>query len=391
MRSLLLCTVLLICSPVFSQTREWNCRMHLQEEVISFKIIRDQHGEFSLMNGSEVVSMEKKIDRGDSAEYALSVFDARLVFPRNPGNTFQGWYRKGDAKIPSSGLLFEAAFNTSEPAREIPDDKTSSSRWPIEFLEGDKVSEKGILLLNQKGSQISGSILTPTGDYRFLNGEIKGTKAYLQTFDGGHAWYFRMEFPVEGNSLKGEFLYSQSGKQSFRGIRNDQAELESGFSKPEVKNSLHFSATDASGIKISEANFKGKALVIQVLGSWCPNCLDETRFLSEEYASRPAGIEFLGLAFERKNDAAYVNDRIATVKRKLTVPYPIYGAGMANKDSASKALPEAGGIKAFPTTLFVKKNGEILKVHSGFSGPATGAAYDAWRKEFREILKQLEN
>jgi hypothetical protein len=64
---------------------------------------------------------------------------------------------------------------------------------------------------------------------------------------------------------------------------------------------------------------------------------------------------------------------------------------MANKDSASKALPEAGGIKAFPTTLFVKKNGEILKVHSGFSGPATGAAYDAWRKEFRDILKQLEN
>lgn len=391
MRNLILPVLLASSLPLFAQKAEWNCKMQIQDEAIRFQLNRSATGIFTVLNGKEKVETEQKAVREDSLELALSIFDARLVFPKNPGKQFAGWYRKGDAKVPSSGLRFEAEELSTPPAFAAGEKNALNSRWPLEFLDGDKVQDKGILLLKQTGNKLEGSILTETGDYRFLNGELNGKKAFLQTFDGGHAWFFRMEFSEDQKSLKGEFLYSQSGKQTFRGMRNDAAELAGGFSKPELKEKLHFAGTGNDGKKISEKDFEGKSLVIQVMGSWCPNCLDETRFLVEEFAGRPKGVEFVGLAFERKNDAAYAAERISTVKRKLSVPYPILWGGNASKDSASKALPAAGGIKAFPTTLFVKKSGEVLKVHSGFSGPATGEAYEAWRKEFRELLKELEN
>ena len=389
MRFPILTAALFAGHATFAQKTDWACKLRIQDEAIRFVLNRSEAGIYTVLNGKEKVETEVKANPKDSIELSLSIFDARLVFPANPGKKFGGWYRKGDAKVPSSGLPFEADELIGKAQPEKAQSALQKSRWPLEFLEGEKVQDKGILILNQQGNQLEGSILTETGDYRFLNGEINGNTGFLQTFDGGHAWFFRLKFSEDGKSLNGEFLYSQNGKQAFRGIRNDQAEQKGGFSKPEQNQRMKFSGIGANGQALTEKDFEGKAMVLQVMGSWCPNCLDETRFLVEEFGSRPKGIEFIGLAFERKNDPAYAVDRIATVKRKLSVPYPILWGGNASKDSASKALPASGGIKAFPTTLFVKKNGEILKVHTGFSGPATGEAYEAWRKEFRQLLKEL--
>jgi len=111
--------------------------------------------------------------------------------------------------------------------------------------------------------------------------------------------------------------------------------------------------------------------------------------LTSEFKNKPANVEFLGLAFERKNDRAYAFSRIAVVKKKLFVPYPIVFAGPSNKDLASKRLPAIAPISAFPTTVFLRKDHSILKVHSGFSGPATGKFYETWKAEFKELLEEL--
>jgi thiol-disulfide isomerase/thioredoxin len=369
------------------QAMVWNCGLLIQQDTIRFELHRTSDGAFYIQNGEEQVPMVKKREFADSLEYEISVFDATLIFPSASGKQFGGWYRKHDARIPSKGLSLLAGI-TGEPLY-VEKGAEIAGNWPLDFMEGEKVQDKGILVLSQNRNILKGSILTETGDYRYLNGRIRGNKAFLQTFDGGHAWYFRLEFSEDGKSLNGDFLYSQTGKQTFRGVRDPQAKLASGFSEVKIPDRFHFAGINASGKKITRDDFAGKGLVVQVMGSWCPNCLDETRFLSEEFPFRPPGVEFVGLAFERKDDPAYAKERIAAVSRRLVVPYPILHAGKANKDSASKALPQAGGIRAFPTTIFVKANGEILKIHSGFSGPATGEAYMEWRKEFRALLKQI--
>lgn len=383
----LLPVFLLSANFLFAQERSWHCGLLIGSDTIRFDLFQEKNGKMLIRNGEEELSMEPVPGQTDSLELALSVFDARLIIPRNYGASFEGWYRKGDARIPSKGLKLLAGLKKKVPATG--NAKIVAGTWPLEFLDGDRVQEQGILVLKQDGNRLQGSILTETGDYRFLNGEISGSSGFLQTFDGGHAYYFHLRFSEKNGALQGEFLYSQNGKMNFRGIRKDDARLASGFSGPAAPVRLRFSARDAEGKQIKEDRFRGKSLVLQIMGTWCPNCLDETRFLVEEYPMRPENVEFAALAFERKNDASYAQERISIVKRKLAVPYPVYWAGSASKDSASKALPELGGIKAFPTTVFVKSNGEILKIHSGFSGPATGEAYEEWRNEFRKLLQEL--
>jgi thiol-disulfide isomerase/thioredoxin len=382
--------LLLFSAQAYSQVTDWACGIVIQGDTIRFGLHRNAKGLFSIQNGEEQVMMEQKRQFGDSCEFALSVFDASLVFSMKSEAKMLGWYRKGDARIPTAGLPFFAKRRTGNPFG--PDSAAwmkVQGRWPIEFLDGEKVVDRGILVLNQNGNYLKGSILNETGDYRFLNGQIKRREAFLQTFDGGHAYFFRIRFSEDVSRLDGVFKYSQSGKQEFRGIRNDLAELSGGFASSDQNKLLEFMGKDENGAIRTRKDFQGKALVVQLRGSWCPNCLDETRFLVEEFSSRPANVEFIGLAFERKDDA-YGLERIATVKRKLSVPYPVLLGGKANKDSASRAIPAAGGIKAFPTTLFVKANGEVWKIHSGFSGPATGEPYEAWRREFRKLVQEIK-
>jgi len=52
-------------------------------------------------------------------------------------------------------------------------------------------------------------------------------------------------------------------------------------------------------------------------------------------------------------------------------------------------LPALNGIAAFPTTLFIDRKGNVRKVHTGFSGPATGKFYDEFKKEFNRLIDQL--
>ena len=45
---------------------------------------------------------------------------------------------------------------------------------------------------------------------------------------------------------------------------------------------------------------------------------------------------------------------------------------------------------AFPTTLFLSKDNKLKKVHTGFSGQATGVFFKKFQDEFESILLELE-
>ena len=46
--------------------------------------------------------------------------------------------------------------------------------------------------------------------------------------------------------------------------------------------------------------------MLQLSGTWCPNCKDETKFLAPWYEkNKDRGVEIIGLAYEKKADRAY--------------------------------------------------------------------------------------
>ncbi len=118
--------------------------------------------------------------------------------------------------------------------------------------------------------------------------------------------------------------------------------------------------------------------------------MDETKFLTQWYKQNGnRGVEILGLAYERKSDFEYARSRVKKMKQKLGVDYDFVIAGVSDKAKASETLPALNKLIAFPTTIFVGRDGKVKRIHTGFSGPGTGIYYDQFIQYFNETVNEL--
>ncbi|MEQ9592104.1 MAG: TlpA disulfide reductase family protein, partial [Cyclobacteriaceae bacterium] len=246
----------------------------------------------------------------------------------------------------------------------------------------------------QEGNQLAGTFLTPIGDYRYLEGNVVGNEMMLSTFDGNHSFVFKATKQSDG-TLKGDFWSGKDWHETWTGIPDEDAALPDAESLTFLKEgyeTIEFSFPDLEGSKVSPSDdrFENKVLVLQIFGTWCPNCMDETKFLSEWYRNNAEkGVEILGLAYEAKDDFEYASGRVKKMKSKLNVPYDFVIAGNKDKEEAAKTLPMLNHVLSFPTTIFIGKDGNVKRIHTGFSGPGTGVYYEQFVQRFNETIEEL--
>ena len=223
----------------------------------------------------------------------------------------------------------------------------------------------GKLVAEQYCDSVWGTILTPSGDYRYLTGTVGGGKLVLNTFDGAHL--FLIYADIKNDSLvNGVFKSGSHYEKEWSGYKTESPKVAwSSKQTPLLKHPLKIGGVDLMQLLDS---LEKDVLVIDVMGTWCPNCYDEVRLirsLKKEYNEAL----FISLAFER-GDSISALKRIDRFKESLNIDWEILYGGVANKQVANNYVPFVGGISSFPTTAFVSKTGEVV-VHTGFSGPAT--------------------
>ena len=157
---------------------------------------------------------------------------------------------------------------------------------------------------------------------------------------------------------------------------------------------LHFSFEDLEGkrVSINDDRFKNKVVVVQLMGSWCPNCMDETAFLSEYYSrNKSRGVEIVSLAYEYSTDRERSVKTLKKFQQRFNVQYPMLITGVSVSDTlrTEKTLPELTPIKFFPSSVILDKKGRVRKLDTGFNGPGTGEHYLIYQKEFRETIDKL--
>jgi thiol-disulfide isomerase/thioredoxin len=226
---------------------------------------------------------------------------------------------------------------------------------------------------------------------------MDGDSLRLSCFDGGHAFYFTARLEEDGKLSGGQYFSGASGYETWTAVMDASAALPDEFTLTKWNKDagpLAFAFKDIEGRKVSlsEKRFSGKVVLIQIMGSWCPNCMDETRFLStfyNEYHSK--GVEIIGLAYERTTDFARSQASLRSFQQRFQVKYPMLITGVAVGDPrrAEKTLPQLQEIVGFPTTIFLDKTGKISRIHTGFSGPGTGDHYEAQKKEIRRTVDEL--
>jgi len=270
-----------------------------------------------------------------------------------------------------------------------------SGKWSTTFgVESDE-PYTAIGHFKQDGNKLSGTFLTETGDYRFLDGTIQEDKIYLSCFDASHAFLFEGKIK-EDSTIIGSFRSGKHYKTIWEARKNDAATLKSPYELTFLKEgyeSLDFAFENPAGkmISINDAAYKGKVKLVQILGTWCPNCRDETNFLANYMnKNKNKDVAVIALAFEKHRKKEKANAAINRYLQKFDIPYEVVHAGHASKKEAAEVLPMLNHVLSYPTLIFVDKNNKVRKIHTGFSGPAT-EYYDDFVKEFEETLQTLLN
>jgi thiol-disulfide isomerase/thioredoxin len=351
-----------------------------------------------IRNAGERLLVDDITFSGDSVWIRLPFFESQLrAVLTKEGNLEGVWLKRGAngyQSVPFKAYYGQAfRFPVSGSAAT---GTGLSGRWKAIFLSANgKDTSIRIGEFEQQGQLVTGTFLDPTGDFRYLEGVMDGDSLRLSCFDGGHAFAFTAR--VEGSVLTGgQYFSGATAGENWTAVKDASAALPDEFSLTKWKKDagpLNFSFRDIDGhtVSLGDDRFKGKVVLIQIMGSWCPNCMDETRFLSGFYDQYHAkGVEIIGLAYERTTDFARSQNSLRSFQQRFQVKYPmlITGVTVSDPKNAAKTLPQLAdeAIVGFPTTIFLDKKGNIQKIHTGFNGPGTGAHYEEQQKEFYRIV-----
>lgn len=369
-----------------------------QEIAFNFQT-KDSAGKKVLyvLNAAEKLLVDSITVKEDSVFIQMPFFDSQFKAVINDSGNLQGsWIKKyGDR---DQVLPFVAVYNQKQRfvARQKPR-HVIEGRWDATFTSAKGDVSKAIGEFQQKGTLLTGTFLTPSGDYRYLQGIVSGDSLLLSGFDGGHAFLFTAKIESSNKISGGQFYSGLNGLETWTAKKDAAIELPDGYDQTRLREgetslNFRFNSTEGDTVSIKDDRFKNKVVLVQILGSWCPNCMDETAFLSDYYNhNHQKGFEVVGLAYERTTD--FEKSRIALQRflKRFNVQYPILitGATVSDALQADKTLPQLTGIKAFPTSIFIDKKGVVRKIYTGFNGPGTGEHYQAFQKEFDETVRQL--
>jgi peroxiredoxin len=388
------------CSP--SETRielptgTWRATLAFQEAELpfNFELSRDPDGgyDITILNAGERLLLDEVDLKGDSVSIPLHIFDAsfKAVF-RN--DTLSGTFIKH--YDPLNTVPFTAVYGQTFRFNKTAENsalKNYTGKYRVVF-QNDKDTTDAVGVFEQKSDSVTGTFLTQTGDYRYLQGNVVNDTLKLSGFDGNHAYLFVATFIGEGE-LRGIFYSGKSRKSLWNAWLDEKAALPDPDSLTTLSKGyekMDFTFPDADSVMVTFSDqFKNKVVILQLFGTWCPNCMDETRFLVPWYnQNKSRGVEVIGLAFERKEDFGYASTRVKRMAEKMNVPYTLLIAGTNDKAKASEKLPMLNKIMSFPTTVFVGKDGKVKKIHTGFSGPGTGKYYEEYIAEFNKTVDAL--
>ncbi|MAT89190.1 MAG: redoxin [Flavobacteriaceae bacterium] len=397
-------TLLLFCIPLFfisctSETNRpkpgnWRLTFTLSpQKELPVEMKWSEEGVISMMNASEVIEWTDIEFTEDSITLSHPVFEG----------VFKGVYSEekitGNYIKPSLDRVvpFTMSYgNSNRFETTTAAENNIAGIWETVFSpesEADRYLAKGIF--EQNGDAVTGTFRTLTGDYRFLEGVVDGDSLRLSTFDGAHVFLF--EAKVTDTTLNGTFYSGNHWVEPFVAKRNDGYELQAAdsltFLKPGYESlAFEFPNTEGALVSLEDPKFQDKVVIVQIMGTWCPNCLDETEYYVE-YLQENAhpDLEFIALAFEYTPTEAKAMEAIQRLKERKKVPYPILLAqyGSSDKQAANEKLPMLNHVLSYPTTIFIDRQGKVRKIHTGFNGKATREVYTEFTNDFEQYVASL--
>lgn len=377
---------------------DWLAELELNDQdILPFNLCiseNDSSYELVVVNGEEHIKLNPPRISNDTFFVSFPVFNSELIFVRGSKKEISGFwynYNKGkNYKIPFTSRKIKAARFKKVKKKRI--NNNLSGKWRVSFMPGTDSEYPAVGIFNQDKNNITGTFLTETGDYRYLAGNVTSDSLFLSCFDGSHAFLFKAR--SKNDSLYGSFFSGNHWQSTWCAVRDETFELadpevlttlkegeEMIFSLPDLKENLYHYPND---------DLLNKVVIIQIMGSWCPNCLDETTYFKDLYTKHHnKGLEIISIGYETGENFDDYQANIKRLKDNLDLDFIFLVGGSASKNLASEHFKMLSDIVSFPTTIFIGRDGEVKRVHTGFSGPGTGEYYDEYVKKTNAFIESL--
>jgi thiol-disulfide isomerase/thioredoxin len=373
-----------------SPAGEWKAALDLAGSELRFAISLTASGPAlagTLCNGRACQPLSAVRVDGDSVVLEMADYAATIGAVLR-GDSLVGAYRnignRGPRVIP-----FRAARGRWEsgaaPARWL-------GRWDATYY-GDLGTSPRVLELRNGAAGLEGTIISNSGDYGHFAGRVAGDSFSLAHFDG--SFVYLLTGRLDGDTLRGLFhagLRTQTPWTAVRSSGRPHLKAPTEVTSADTSGPFRFAFPDLEGRMVTERDprFKGKVVLVDVFGTWCPTCHDAAPALVQLYRKYHArGLEIVSLAYEVTGDSAVDGRQLRRYRDKFGLPFTILLAGVNDTEAAAATLPQLEGFTAFPTTIFLGRDGRVRRVHAGFYGPATGRQHERLIQEFEREIERL--
>ena len=369
--------------------------------------IRETDGELSAaaINGEEEAPFSSVTVEDNRVRLAFDHYDSAIVaeLGGNDDQLFGRWQKvvpEGTSTLRFSASRLQAGdaparFFTPRRLVEVGPRGSVAGAWAVEFADEDGTEvARGEFV--QDGASVTGTFLTPTGDYRFLEGVLIDRFLRLSTFDGGHAFLFHAELHEDG-TLTGDFWSRDTYHATWtaRPIADQETVLPDawslvGLTNQESRFAFEFPNVDGRILSSADERFDDQVVLVNIFGSWCPNCNDKAPLLARwhrEYGG--LGLEIVGVAFEFTGEFARDARQVRRYAERHGIEFPLLVAGISDKRQAAESLEDLSAVIAYPTSVFIGRDGKVRRIHTGFAGPGTGEHFDELTAEFETLIEEL--
>lgn len=352
----------------------------------------EENYQVEFLNAEEHIMIKDVQINGDKIIITDPIFNTWFEGKIESPTAIKGyWYKENDEyKIPFKASLSNAnRFNrTGNTTTDV------TGKWEVDFSKNQPDDHyKAIGQFEQNGNLLKGTFMTETGDYRFLEGNVYNDSLFLSCFDGAHLFLFNGQ--VRNDSLLGMFWSGTHHDEPWVATRNEEFELRNPDSLTYLKEgydklAFTFPTINGDSVSLSDEKYKGKVVIVNIMGPWCPNCKDETAYLTKLYKqNKEKGLEIIALSFDRSDDFKKAAETADKIKSHFGAEYDFLIAGKASKIEAAKALPMLNHIMSYPTSIFIDRQGNIRKIRTGFYGPSTGEYYVKYTEQTNRMVEKL--
>jgi thiol-disulfide isomerase/thioredoxin len=393
--ALLAFSLALLAGHPVSPAGEWRAALDLAGGELRFGVKLERRGSGwggELCNGAKCQPFSAVTLAGDSVVLEMADY-AAAISARLGGDSLTGAYRNVGNRGPRV-IPFRASRGRWTASRGS---GRLVGRWDAIWM-GDFGTTPRVIELRNGDAGLEGTIISNTGDYGHFAGQAKGDSFALAHFDGSYVYLLTGALGGGGgtpDSLRGIFHAGLRAQTPWTAVRSTGAPHLKALTEntqADTTEPFRFAFPDLDGRLVTDRDprFKGKVVMVDVFGTWCPTCHDAAPELVKLYRKyRGRGLEIVGLAYEVSGDTAVDRRQVRRYREKFGIPFILLLAGVNDTEAAAATLPQLQGFTSFPTTIFLGRDGKVRRIHAGFYGPATGAQHGKMVREFEGEVERL--